>query len=329
MQGPAPLRDAAHPMGCLALEGQIVQELRLPTNCITFLSDVVDICLSRSILIIIMENPYRSWFWFTTAFQRVAKRLKYRVCFDHCDGPRPKRSMLASSRDVVQHLQRNCPSEQCRSRHKPWGRTSQGFTMAEETIAKHVVSRALLSCRSLFPCKQRAGRPPVSSHATLGFLALCQSMPELLLCTLLQKSACRARPQRLPQAWPVPKQCSCALPAIPQRAQLYGKVRSQGNLDAEVKAKSRDEAEAGWLEGPFLEKDLSNSSLISKRFGLEQGTGESRKLRLVADFSSTTVNDGVQASESPNPHGVDVMAALSVPIVHAAAALRVHVWLQL
>ena len=79
--------------------------------------------------------------------------------------------------------------------------------------------------------------------------------------------------------------------AVASREKVLSALKSQGNLDKEVKDKSLKE-------------------VVSKRFGLEQGTGENRKVRLVDDLSSSTVNDAVQTCESPKPHGVEVVSAL-------------------
>ena len=99
------------------------------------------------------------------------------------------------------------------------------------------------------------------------------------------------------------------------REKVLGALRSQGRLDKEVKDKSLKEVAEGWLTGPVKKDQLKENSLVSRRFGLEQGMGENRKVRLVDDLSSSTVNDAVQTCESPKPHGVEVVSALCMKCI--------------
>ena len=86
-------------------------------------------------------------------------------------------------------------------------------------------------------------------------------------------------------------------------------MRSQGDVDAEVKRKSVEEMDAGWLQGPFRPEDLEHDALVSRRFGLQQGTGDA-KVRLIDDMSASLVNSAVQVCESPQPHTIDVLGCL-------------------
>ena len=62
--------------------------------------------------------------------------------------------------------------------------------------------------------------------------------------------------------------------AAATRSAILRAVRAQGDVDAEVRRKSLEEIEAGWLHGPFQPNDLEHDALISRRFGLQQGTGD-------------------------------------------------------
>ena len=66
----------------------------------------------------------------------------------------------------------------------------------------------------------------------------------------------------------------------------------------------------GWLHGPFQPNDLEHDALISRRFGLQQGTGDDTKVRLIDDMSASLVNSAVQVCESPQPHTIDVLGCL-------------------
>ena len=94
------------------------------------------------------------------------------------------------------------------------------------------------------------------------------------------------------------------------RRRTLDSVKSQGSVDDEVKKKSMDEHQAGWLQGPYSASDLEPTALVSRRFGLLQGTGEDVKVRLIDDMSASTVNSAVQVCESPQPHSIDVMGCL-------------------
>ena len=98
--------------------------------------------------------------------------------------------------------------------------------------------------------------------------------------------------------------------AAATRSAILGAVRAQGDVDAEVRRKSLEEIEAGWLHGPFQPNDLEHDALISRRFGLQQGTGDDTKVRLIDDMSASLVNSAVQVCESLQPHTIDVLGCL-------------------
>ena len=87
-------------------------------------------------------------------------------------------------------------------------------------------------------------------------------------------------------------------------------MRAQGDVDAEVIRKSLEEIGAGWLHGSFQPNDLKPDALISRRFGLQQGTGDDTKVRLIDDMSASLVNSAMQVCESPQPHTIDMLGCL-------------------
>ena len=94
------------------------------------------------------------------------------------------------------------------------------------------------------------------------------------------------------------------------RSAILGAVRAQGDVDAEVRRKSLVEIEAGWLHGPFHPTDLEHDALTSRRLGLQQGTGDDTRVRLIDDMSASLVNSAVRVCESPQAHTIDVLGRL-------------------
>ena len=83
-----------------------------------------------------------------------------------------------------------------------------------------------------------------------------------------------------------------ATTARASRIGLLASVRSSGDefIDSEVFAKILEELECGWLEGPYPPDNLPDSAVVSRRFGIRQGSGEKAKVRLIDDFSASGVN---------------------------------------
>ena len=63
---------------------------------------------------------------------------------------------------------------------------------------------------------------------------------------------------------------------------LLASVRSSGDsfIDEEVFAKTQEEVQCGWLEGPIDPAGLPSHAVVSRRFGIKQGSGEKLKVRL-------------------------------------------------
>ena len=98
------------------------------------------------------------------------------------------------------------------------------------------------------------------------------------------------------------------------RHSVFRSVKSQGDLlDQEVKKQTLEELQKGWLEGPFDPSELPNGSVVSRRFGIQQGS----KVRLIDDLSASHVNSCVQTNESPKPHSTDVLAALAIQLMRS------------
>ena len=76
-------------------------------------------------------------------------------------------------------------------------------------------------------------------------------------------------------------------------------------VDAEVWRQILDERDRGWLVGPLDDESVPFDAPISKRFGLRQR----HKIRLIDDFSESSVNQTVMAYESPVLHTIDVAGA--------------------
>ena len=101
---------------------------------------------------------------------------------------------------------------------------------------------------------------------------------------------------------------------------LLASVRSSGDsfIDDEVFAKTQEEVQCGWLEGPIDPADLPSNAVISRRFGIKQGTGEKLKVRLIDDFSASGVNATVQVDSNAKLHTLDVVAALCMELLRLA-----------
>lgn len=101
------------------------------------------------------------------------------------------------------------------------------------------------------------------------------------------------------------------------RVSLLRSVRSSGDpeIDSIVYSKTLEELDCGWLEGPFDPKELPESAVVSRRFGIKQSSGDSTKVRLIDDFSASCVNDTVQVESASKLHTLDVVAALCMELL--------------
>ena len=76
-----------------------------------------------------------------------------------------------------------------------------------------------------------------------------------------------------------------------------------------------DEVKAGFLTGPFELDQVPAHIPLSKRFGVRQGS----KIRCVDDFSRSGINSCAQVSESPKPHTIDIIAALTLALMRQSS----------
>ena len=92
-----------------------------------------------------------------------------------------------------------------------------------------------------------------------------------------------------------------------RRSQVVSDSKGSGDseVDAEVWKQTVEERDRGWLIGPLCGAEVPEEAPISKRFGLRQ----KHKIRLIDDFSESSVNQTVMVSEAPVLHTVDVACA--------------------
>ena len=92
-----------------------------------------------------------------------------------------------------------------------------------------------------------------------------------------------------------------------RREQILAEPRGSGDpeVDKAVWDQTLVEKEQGWLRGPIPLENVPSNSPTSRRFGLRQ----KHKIRLIDDFSESSVNATVSVFESPVLHTVDVACA--------------------
>lgn len=106
------------------------------------------------------------------------------------------------------------------------------------------------------------------------------------------------------------------------RIGLLRSVRSSGDpfIDSEVYRKTLEELENGWLDGPHDPESLPEDTVISRRFGILQSSGDASKVRLIDDFSASGVNSTVQVNSCTKLHTLDVAAALILKLLRESKA---------
>ncbi|CAE7430324.1 GIP [Symbiodinium sp. CCMP2456] len=80
-------------------------------------------------------------------------------------------------------------------------------------------------------------------------------------------------------------------------------------LAQEVHDLTQDEVKRGWLAGPIPLERLSQTTSVSRRFGVVQSSGGRRKVRPIDNLSESFINSTVSRVESIQPHGLDVVCA--------------------
>ena len=104
------------------------------------------------------------------------------------------------------------------------------------------------------------------------------------------------------------------------RVGMLASIRSSGDdfIDSEVFSKTQEELACGWLDGPFEASELPEDAVVSRRFGIKQGSGEKLKVRLIDDFSASGVNSTVQVDSCSKLHTLDVVAALCMELLRSS-----------
>ena len=90
-------------------------------------------------------------------------------------------------------------------------------------------------------------------------------------------------------------------------------ARTSGDLDVDQQLydKTLAEVERGWLMGPLPWDSLEENAVVSRRFGLVQGS----KLRPIDDYSASLINSTVTTRDQPTTDGVDTIAAMFISLV--------------
>eukprot|EP00435_Cladocopium_sp_Y103_P070794 s702_g36.t1 len=78
------------------------------------------------------------------------------------------------------------------------------------------------------------------------------------------------------------------------------------DVDMEVWRQTLEERDRGWISGPIPLCEIDEGAPISRRFGLKQ----KHKVRLIDDFTESSVNQAVTVFESPVLHTVDIACSL-------------------
>ena len=78
------------------------------------------------------------------------------------------------------------------------------------------------------------------------------------------------------------------------------------------------ELRCGWLDGPIEPCELPEAAVVSRRFGIKQVSGEKTKVRLIDDFSASSVNATVQVDSAAKLHTLDVAAALCMELLKSS-----------
>ena len=106
------------------------------------------------------------------------------------------------------------------------------------------------------------------------------------------------------------KEClRAAAPAV--RAGILQAPERAGSseLDQEVHDITKEEVAKGWLAGPVPLEQLSETSSLSRRFGVEQRSSGVHKVRPIVNLSESFFNATASRTETIRPHGLDVVCA--------------------
>ena len=125
--GPVPLRSSNFREGLPNLAPRNRLRVSLANKLYEFVGRVIRIAHKRG-LIIAVENPRSSLFWATRWWRECGVPMQYtahQACAYGSD--RPKWTVVAHNRKQFMKLNRCCPGQLKKHRHKPWGRTENNF----------------------------------------------------------------------------------------------------------------------------------------------------------------------------------------------------------
>ena len=106
------------------------------------------------------------------------------------------------------------------------------------------------------------------------------------------------------------KEClRAAAPAVRPGILQATERACSSELDQEVHDITKEEVAKGWLAGPVPLEQLSETSSLSRRFGVEQRSSGVRKVRPIVNLSESFINATVSCTETIRPHGLDVVCA--------------------
>ena len=97
------------------------------------MTEVALLCIKRE-LIVVIENPRRSFYWLTSFFQPLASLLTF-TAHQACayGSTRPKWTVLAHNCKTFERINKCCPGLSLKHKHDAWGLTAQGFATSQET----------------------------------------------------------------------------------------------------------------------------------------------------------------------------------------------------
>ena len=106
------------------------------------------------------------------------------------------------------------------------------------------------------------------------------------------------------------KEClRAAAPAVRAGILQATERACSSELAQEVHDITKEEVAKGWLAGPVPLEQLSETSSLSRRFGVEQRSSGVRKVRPIDNLSESFINSTVSRTETIQPHGLDVVCA--------------------
>eukprot|EP00438_Fugacium_kawagutii_P016214 Skav224064 [mRNA] locus=scaffold534:600305:604852:- [translate_table: standard] len=175
--GPVPLRSDKCPNGLPSLSAVAKERVRRANALYEVTAEVVAFCLENNIIVAV-ENPQYSFMWTTSAWTKVASRMKY-CTFHSCQygSARKKKTMLAYSHPAFAHINLKCPGVSSSHRHKPWGRNATGFATAEETAYPFALAMCIAHAFVVELCNAGMIPPPeVLSQVTQSSTQVLQSI---------------------------------------------------------------------------------------------------------------------------------------------------------